>query len=233
VHVADPSAPRHVAPPTSRPPGCCCRGAPGAEAGMVPVGKGAAGGVGGEVGPQPALLLGPRVAAPDLLAVGVERDQMPASQIGAVPALARRSGSLTEEREVRGRLVGLVVVVAGPRAGAVAVPAPAGGVAALELLGAAPLVGPCLQGKDGAGQAVQQGGGGLVPPAVAVGDVARGHHLRDRCVLPTRGLALTVSSFRAHPATRTAMTRTEAKPHRPGAHEPNSSVLGFCTRGSR
>src|SRR5687768_17093921 len=123
------------------------------------------------------------MAASDLAAVGVERDQMPAPQVEAVPALAWRSGSLTEEREVRGRVVGLVLVVAGSWAGAVAVPAPAGGVAARELPSATPIVGDVAQGKNGAGQAVQQGGGGLVALAVAVGDISRGHHLRDRRLL--------------------------------------------------
>src|SRR5689334_6285484 len=66
---------------------------------MMPVGQGAAGGMGGEIGTQPALLRRPRLTT-DFGAVTIEDDDMPGSQVVAVVALGGITGGGAEVAEV-------------------------------------------------------------------------------------------------------------------------------------
>src|SRR5829696_7684871 len=98
-----------------------------AEAGMVPVGQGAGGGMRGQIGAQPLLLGGALVTAAHLRAVGVEDHDVPTPQLVAVVALLGIPRRRPEVAEVVGRLRSQVLVVANSGAGAVLVPAPTGG----------------------------------------------------------------------------------------------------------
>src|SRR5581483_2659122 len=68
-------------------------------------------GVSGEIGAQPLLLCGPGLAAADLRAVRVERDEVPGTDVEAVPTLTGRSGGESEVLEVPARAGRAVVVV--------------------------------------------------------------------------------------------------------------------------
>jgi hypothetical protein len=163
-----------TAPSTGhRPPGRCHGGA-GTEAGVVPERQRAAGRVGCQIGPEPALLLRTGLATADLVAVGVERDQMPASQVEAVPALAGLAGPWSEEPVVAAGAGGLVVVVARSRIGPVAEATPARQLAARELAGRAVVGGGVAKGEDRPWPGVEQGRGLLVAAAGAAGGVAGG-----------------------------------------------------------
>src|SRR4029450_3609785 len=109
-------------------------GGTGTEARVVPERQRAVGRVGCQVGSQPALLLRTGLAAANRVAVGVERDQVPASKVEAVPALAALAGPGAEEPVVAAGAGEVVVVVAGGGIGAGAEAAPAGQVAARELV---------------------------------------------------------------------------------------------------
>src|SRR5215211_967361 len=149
-------------------------GGAGTEARVVPERQRAAGRVGGQIGPQPALLLRTGLATADLVAVGVERDQMPASEVEAVPALAGLAGPWPEEPVVAAGVGGLVVVIARGRIGPVAEPTPARHIAARELVGRAVVVDGVAEGEHCTRQGVDQSPGLLVTVAVAAGDVAGG-----------------------------------------------------------
>src|SRR5206468_4647698 len=136
---------------------------------VVPVGEGARGAVGGEVGAQPVFLGRPCAH----LDVAVERDDVPAGEVVAVVAQPRVAREPAEVVVVGSALIGVVVVVARCGPGASLVPAPGGIVAARELLGGAGRVGVVPGGEHGARDVVEQGGGGRVGGFAAVGDVAR------------------------------------------------------------
>src|SRR5690606_3453026 len=142
---------------------------PGAEAGMVPVRDGAGRGVRGEVGREPRELLGAGLDV-DL---AVQRDDVPGAEVVAVVSLARLAGVLAEVLEVRRRARRAVVVVAGDRPRALAVPSPGRVVALRELLRRAARVRVVAEREDGAGDRVEQRGGRLVAVAAAPRDVAR------------------------------------------------------------
>src|ERR671938_49067 len=59
---------------------------------MMPIGERACRGMGGEVSPQPLLLRGASLAATDLLAIRVQHDQVPGTDVIAVVALGRITG---------------------------------------------------------------------------------------------------------------------------------------------
>src|SRR5262245_9364066 len=82
------------------------------EVRVVPVGERAARRAGREVAAEPLLLRAPRFAAANLLAVRVERDQVPPGEIEAVIARRRIPGRLAEIAEVPCGSGGAVLVVA-------------------------------------------------------------------------------------------------------------------------
>ena len=141
---------------------------------MVPVGQGALVRVGGQIGPQPSLLLG-SPGAPHHAAVAVEHDHVPGPGVVAVPALARGPGRGAEVAEVPGGTGGPVLVVAGRRPGAGLELAPGRPVAGRELAGASPPVDVVPQRGDRSAGRRHQSGGGRVAHRGAVGDVTGGH----------------------------------------------------------
>jgi hypothetical protein len=163
----------------------------GAEARVVPEGERAACRVGRQIGPQPALLLRTGRAAADVTAVGVQADQMPATKVEAVPALATRACPGPEEVVVTAGAWRVVVVVAGDRICAVAEAAPAGRVALGEVTGRSILVRRVAEREHRPGQAAEEGGGLLVAVGAAVGDVA-GRNQRARS--PAWGMCIDGSS---------------------------------------
>lgn len=116
---------------------------------MVPDGQGARRWMLGQVGLEPLFLRGASLAASDLAAVAVDRDDVPSAEIEAVVA-ARRVGGGTEVVEVVRSPGGPVVVVARDR------------------------VDPGLERAPGAVEQVGVVAGG----AGAVRDVAQGQHAR-------------------------------------------------------
>src|SRR5439155_8861960 len=149
-------------------------GVVGDEAGLVPVGQRALRGMGGEVGPQPLLLLR-ALAAADVVAVGIEDDNVPGARVVAVPALPLRPGGGPEVVEVGGGAGREVLVVADRRAGPALETAPGRPVAAGELPGRPRLVGVVAEGEHRAAGGGDQGGGGGVARNRAAGDVTRPH----------------------------------------------------------
>ena len=99
---------------------------------------------------------------------------MPAAQLIAVVALRGLPGGRSEVAEVAAGPTGQVVVVARGRAGAALVAAPGRVIAVGELAGRAGVVDIVAEGGDGAGQPVEQLGGGLIATGGTPGDIPRG-----------------------------------------------------------
>src|SRR5438132_6300056 len=137
---------------------------------MVPVCQGAQRRVGGEVGAEQLLL---RRGDPHVYA-RVEHDDVPAAELVAVVPGAWIPGGGAEVLPV-GRSPGAVVLVrADGRPGARLKPPPRRPVTIGEVRGdAVRPVHVVAGGEDRAGDAVEQGGGRLVPLSVAARDVAR------------------------------------------------------------
>ncbi len=148
----------------------------GRPAWVVPVGEQVAGRGRSEVVAEPGQLWAVGSAAADLVAVGVDHDDVPVAEVVAVVALWLRSRSGSEHAVVAGGPGGDDVVVALGGACPIEESAPGGRVAALELLGLAVFVGQITEGDDHAGMFGEQGCGGG-SPAVAVRDVA----CREQC----------------------------------------------------
>jgi hypothetical protein len=91
------------------------------EAGVMPVGQGTRSGVGLEVGLQPADLRGVSVTGwrADGPAVGVQRDDVPGTEVKGVVALVGITSQGTEAAEVAGRPSGRIGVVVLPGDGRV------------------------------------------------------------------------------------------------------------------
>src|SRR5208283_1794460 len=100
----------------------------------MPVSHGASCGMGGQVVPQPFLLGGPRAAAADIGAIAVQGEDVPPRQFITVVTLPGFARGRTEVLEIRPRALGVILVVAGSRPGAVLKTAPGGGIALLEVL---------------------------------------------------------------------------------------------------
>ena len=139
--------------------GAVAVGGVGDEPGVVPVGERALVPVSGEVGPEPAFLLGPLGAA-YLGAVGVEDGDVPAAGVVAVPALALRARGRAEVVEIAGGSGGEEFVVADGRAGAPFEAPPGRGVAGAELLGCAGVVDVVPEGEHRPRRRPDQGGRG-------------------------------------------------------------------------
>src|SRR5437867_11152700 len=82
---------------------------------MVPVRKRARGRMSGEIGPQPPLLRRSGPASAHRAAIRIEGDEMPHSDVEAVPPFALVAGRAAEVREVTRRARRLVFVVTGSR----------------------------------------------------------------------------------------------------------------------
>ncbi len=122
------------------------------------------------------------------------------------------AGRRPEVVEVRGRAVGLVLVVARNRPGPVLVPAPRRVVAAGEVRGRPARVGEIARHEDGPVQLVQQRRRGLVPVGVARGDVAAAA-MTDRHHSAVRG-----RSWRGIPTTMTGEAQSR--------HENRADYIG-------
>ena len=97
----------------------------GAESGLMPVGKHALAWMSGQVLPEPRALR-IRIAAPaNLIALRVQRDQMPGAEVVAVIALVRLAGTCAEVGVIASGARSPVLVVSGHREGDVAVRTPA------------------------------------------------------------------------------------------------------------
>src|SRR5205807_10671262 len=106
--------------------------------------------------------------------VAVQHDDVPGAELVAVVTLGRIAGGRAEVAEIaRGGGARVVVVVARHRIGTGLVAPPARVVAVLVVGGGAVGIAGVAQREHGAGDAVEQGGGGLVVGAVAARDVAR------------------------------------------------------------
>jgi hypothetical protein len=127
--------------------------------------------VGGEVLLEPPLLGGTRPTA-NLLAVAIEGNHVPGSELVGVVAPFGVACSLTEVLEVASGPFGVVLVVAGDRLGALLEPPPRRPVAFLEVRRRASGVSLIAQGQDRPVDALDQLGGSLVALGAAAGDVA-------------------------------------------------------------
>jgi hypothetical protein len=97
---------------------------------------------------------------------------VPGAEVVAVVAASRIAGGGTEVGVVRRRARDAIIVVAGCRPGAVLVAPPGRLVAEGEFGEGAVGVGVVAGGEDGAGDGVEQFGGGFVVVVGAAGDVA-------------------------------------------------------------
>src|SRR6516164_7226451 len=103
---------------------------------MMPEGHHARAAVILEILPQPLFLGGTRLTSPDSrrLAVGVQRDHVPAAEVKAVVAPLRGSRAFSPVGKVRAPGRGSIFAIPGRRPGAVLEPSPGRVIAVFELL---------------------------------------------------------------------------------------------------
>src|SRR5258708_9475921 len=130
-------------------------GAAGTEERLMPISKCTGGGVRGEIGAQPFLLRRTGFAAADVLALAVQHDDVPRSEVVAVVAGLWVAGSGAKIIEVRRGAGGTKFMVAGRRTRAGFRAAPRFVVAG-EIFLAAAGVGKIADGHDSAGDFVEE-----------------------------------------------------------------------------
>ncbi len=140
---------------------------------MVPVGHGATGGIRGKVGTQPLQLGRILAASTDFRTTAVDDDDVPCTTVVAVIALTGCASIRTKVAEVGGTASGQILMVAGCRARARLEASPTGVVAIGVLGGGAGVVDVIAEGKDRAGDFVDEVGGGLIVRAATGCDVTR------------------------------------------------------------
>ena len=117
----------------------------------------------GQIGGQPASLVGGAVAAIDLVALGVEHDDVPRPEVVRVPrSTVWPACRIAEVSEVAAQPARSPIVVAGRGPGPFLVAAPRLLVAGGELLGGAVLVGVVASREHRALDVVEEGGGPAV-----------------------------------------------------------------------
>ena len=148
-------------------------GATGTEERLVPVGEGAGGGMGREIGAQPFFLRRSGFAAADILTFAVEHDDVPGSEFVAVVTGLLVARSCSEIVEIGCRTSGMKLMIARgrPRAGFYATP---GLVVADEILFRAIGIGQVADSHDGAGELDKQFCRGFGASKIfAISDVTR------------------------------------------------------------
>src|SRR6266478_8774567 len=128
--------------------------------------------MGGEIGAQPFFLGRTGLTAADILALSIQHNDVPGSQFVAVVAGLGVTGSGAKIIKVRRRARGMKFVNAGGRPGTGFGAAP-GLVVTDEILLRAIRIGEVADSHDGAGELVEELGGGFrAGKVLAIGDVA-------------------------------------------------------------
>src|SRR5713226_8312189 len=128
--------------------------------------------MGGKIRAQPFFLGRTRFTATDILAFAIQHNDVPGSQFVAVVAGLWVTGSGAKIVEIRCPASGMKLVIAYCGAGARFYATP-GLVVADEILLAAIRIGEIADGHDGAGELVEELGGGFrAGKVLAIGDVA-------------------------------------------------------------
>src|SRR6267154_195596 len=147
-------------------------GAARTEERFVPIGQLARGRMGGEIGAQPFFLGRTGFTAADILAFAIQHNDVPGSQFVAVVAGLWVTGGGAKIVEVRGGAGSMKFVIAGGRPGTGFCATPSL-VVTDEILLAAIRIGEVADSHDGAGELVEELGGGFgAGKILTIGDVA-------------------------------------------------------------